>query len=53
VTTGGGDRVGWCLSQILFTLHSEYLTQGAAEGVGDFKSGGQVTGTMKNVDKLG
>jgi len=52
VTIGGGDRVGWCLSQILFTLYSEYLTNGAAEGVGDFKSGGQVTGKMKYVDNL-
>jgi hypothetical protein len=37
---------------ILFTLYSEYLTKNAVEGVGDFKSGGQVIGTMKYVDKL-
>jgi hypothetical protein len=37
VTIGGGDSLGWFLSQILFTLHSEYLTKGAVEGVGDFK----------------
>jgi len=44
--------VGWCLSPILFTLYREYLTKGAFEGVGDFKSEGQVIAKMKYVDKL-
>jgi hypothetical protein len=52
VTSGGGDRVGWCLSPILFNLYNEYLTKDAVKGVGDLKSGGQVIGTMKYVDKL-
>jgi hypothetical protein len=52
VTIGGGDRVGWCLSPILFTLYSKYLTKDAVEGVGDFKWGGQMIGTIKYVAQL-
>jgi hypothetical protein len=51
VTIGGGDRVGWHLSPILFSLYSECLKKGAVEGVGDFKSEGQVIVKMKYVDK--
>ena len=35
------------MSPIIFNFYSKYLTQGALEGFGDFKIGGQVTGTGK------
>jgi hypothetical protein len=39
VKTGGGVRQGCCLSPLLFNFYSEYITQEALEGLGDFKVG--------------
>jgi hypothetical protein len=36
---------GCCLSPILFNFYSEYLTEEALEGFGDFKIGGQAINT--------
>ena len=44
--TGRGVRQGCCLSQILYNLYSEYLTNEALEGSEDFKIG-QVIRTVK------
>jgi hypothetical protein len=38
------------LSPILLDLHSEYLTNEACEGFGDFKVGGQAIWAMKYTD---
>ena len=50
MNNGRGGRQGFCLSSILlvtYSLHQldlckEYVTTGIGEGVGDFKTGGQV-----------
>ena len=49
-----GRRVGrgCCSSPSLFKLHSECLTNGGLEELGDFKMGGQVVGTVKYADDL-
>jgi hypothetical protein len=36
-----------CLSPLLFHLYSEYVTQEALEGFGDFKVGGQIIRTVR------
>ena len=43
---------GCCLSPILFNLYSECLTEGAVDGLGDFKVGGQIIQTVKYADEL-
>ena len=40
------------MSPILFNVHSECLTKEALEGLGDFRIGGQIIHTVKNVDDL-
>jgi hypothetical protein len=40
------------LSQTLFFLYCEYVTNEALEGFRDFKTGGQVTHTVKYADYL-
>jgi hypothetical protein len=47
VKIGREVRQGCCLSPILFSLYSEYLTKGALEGLGYFKIGGQIIHTVK------
>jgi hypothetical protein len=49
---GRGVRQSCCLSPILFNLYSEYLTNEAREGFGDFTIGGQVIRTVKYADDL-
>jgi hypothetical protein len=48
----GRVRERCCLSTILFNLYSEYLTEEALEGFGNFKIGGQVIHTVKYADEL-
>ena len=48
---GRGVRHGFSLSPILFNLYSEYLTNEALEGIGNFKIG-QVICTVKYADDL-
>jgi hypothetical protein len=52
VQIGREGREGRYLSPILFNLYSEYLTNVALEGFGDFKVGGQVIRTVKHGDKI-
>jgi hypothetical protein len=52
VKIGGGVTQGCCLSPILFNLYSEYLTEEALEGSGDFKIEGQIINTVKYADEL-
>jgi hypothetical protein len=40
------------LSLIVFNVYSEYLTNKAAEGTGDFKTGGEVIRTLKYAGEL-
>jgi hypothetical protein len=41
-----------CLSPLLFKLYSEYVTQEALEGLGDFKVGGQIISTVRYAEDL-
>jgi hypothetical protein len=52
VKIGRGVRQGFRLSQLLFNLHSEYVTQEALEGLGVFKVGGQIISTVRYADGL-
>jgi RNA-directed DNA polymerase len=52
VKIGRGVGQGCCLSPLLFNLYSEYITQEAVEGLGDFKVGGQIISTMRYADDL-
>ena len=47
---GRGGRQCSCLSPILFSLNSKYLTKEALEGFGDFKRGEHVICTVKYKD---
>jgi hypothetical protein len=40
------------LSPLLFNLYSEYITQEALEGLGDFKVEGQIISTVRYADDL-
>ena len=58
MNNGRGSRQGFCLSSILLVTYSlyqldlyrQYVTMETAEGVGDFKTGGQVIRTVKYAD---
>jgi hypothetical protein len=52
VKIGRGVRQGCCVSPLLFNLYSEYITQEALEGLGDFKVGGQIICTARYADDL-
>jgi len=52
VKIGRGVRQGYCLSPILFNLHSECITKEAVEGFGDFKIRGHIIHTVKYADDL-
>jgi hypothetical protein len=52
VKNGRGIRQGYCSSQILLNLYSEYPTKEALERFEDFKIQGQVNCTVKYVDDL-
>jgi hypothetical protein len=44
-------RQGCCLSPLLFNLYSEYVTQEALKGLGDFKVG-QIISMVRYADDL-
>jgi hypothetical protein len=52
VKIGRGVREGCWLSPLLFNLYSEYVTQKALEGLGDFKVGGEIISTVRYADNL-
>jgi hypothetical protein len=52
VKTGKGVRQECCLSPILFSIYSEYLTKAALNRFGDIKIGGQVICTGKSADEF-
>jgi ribosome-interacting GTPase 1 len=52
VRTGRGVRQGCSLSPLSFNLYSEYVTQEALEGLGDFKVGRQIISTVRYADDL-
>jgi hypothetical protein len=52
VKIGREIRQGCCLSPILFSLCSKYLTKEALKGFGDFKTGGHVIRSVKYADDL-
>jgi hypothetical protein len=52
VKIGRGVRQGRCLSSLLFNLYSEYVTQEAPEGLGDFRVGGKIISTVRYADDL-
>jgi hypothetical protein len=51
VKIGRGARQGWCLSQILFNLHRDYLSKDTLEGF-KYSQVGHVIRTVKYADDL-
>jgi hypothetical protein len=52
VKIGRGVRQECCLSPLLFNFYSEYVTQKALEGLGDFKVRGQIISTVSYADDV-
>jgi hypothetical protein len=52
VKIGRGIRQRCCLSPLLLILYSEYVTQEALEGFGEFKVGGQIISMVRYADDL-